>query len=300
MGFIYKITNPNGRLYVGKTYNTRKRINAHRCASKKERTGIILLNSIRKYGWENHKFDIIEEIADELMNEREMFWIAELKTYCYEYPGQMNMTKGAEGQRSTWMHDIERRKKASKSAKGEGNNFFGKRHTEKNKKLIGELTRARHLERGTRIPEWGAEKGRNVVRRPVVCYNMDGCFLSEYTSLTDAANKLKIAVESVKDSLKKDTWVRSKYFFRYKEGELKLKIDVPSVTNKTVKRPIFWLSEDLEVICEFASAQEASDFFGIPKTTINRAAQYNDLNTIRTGHIFCYKDEYLNEYKLVA
>lgn len=299
MGVIYKITNPNGRQYVGKTYDLRKRINAHKCASKKH-TGIILLNSIKKYGWDAHKLEVIEEVADELMDEREMFWISELKTYCYDYPGQMNMTKGGEGHRSTWMHDVERRKKASEKFSGEGNGFYGKKHTEESRKIISEKASIRNKKMGITVPEWGAEKGREIVRKPVLCYDTNGCFLSEYISLTEASLKLGVHIGSVKDSLRKDTWVAVKYFFRYKDGSINNKIDVPKITKKTVQRPVYWLSENLEPICLFPSAQEASDFFGIPKTTINRAALYNNLNPIRTGHIFLYKDMYLEAYKIAS
>lgn len=299
MGFIYKITSPNGREYVGKTYDLRKRINSHKCASKRN-TGIILLNSIKKYGWDAHKLEVIEEVADELMNEREMFWIVELKTYCYDYPGQMNMTKGGDGQRSTWMHDVERRKKASEHFSGDGNSFYGKNHTKESRKIISEKAIIRNKKSGWRIPEWGAKKGRNIVRRPVLCYGIDGVFISEYISLTEAAKILNVNISSVTDSLRSDTWVSSKYFFRYKGVEIESKIEVPPVTAKTIKRPVCLLNDDLEIIMEFPSGKEAAEFLGLPKPTVNRAAQYNDLNPIRLGHIFCYKDEYLEEYKLVS
>jgi hypothetical protein len=41
---------------------------------------------------------------------------------------------------------------------------------------------------------------------------------------------------------------------------------------------------------EHPSAQEASEYFLIPKTTINRAAMYNNGKPIRTGYQFYYKD----------
>lgn len=299
MGVIYKITNQNGRQYVGKTYDLRKRINAHKCASKKH-TGIILLNSIKKYGWDAHKLDIIEEVADELMDEREMFWISELKTYCYDYPGQMNMTKGGEGQRSTWMHDVERRRKASEFFKGAGNGFYGKKHTEESRKIISEKASIRNKKSGWTIPEWGAEKGRNIVRRPVLCYNSNGKFLREYISVTDAADDLSLIKSSVSASCANKRSNVGGYVFRYKiDDNYPNNIDV-NIKKQSVKRPIYWLSENLEPICLFPSAQEASDFFGIPKGTINRAALYNNLNPIRTGHIFLYKDMYLEAYKIAS
>ena len=96
MGVIYSIMNPKGKLYVGKTYNLRKRINSHKCCTRKGST-VILHNSIRKYGWDNHLLSVIEEVPDEFINEREIFWIATLKTYCYENKMGLNMTMAEMG-----------------------------------------------------------------------------------------------------------------------------------------------------------------------------------------------------------
>jgi hypothetical protein len=61
---------------------------------------------------------------------------------------------------------------------------------------------------------------------------------------------------------------------------------------QTVKRPVLTLNQDYEVVCEHPSSKEASEFWGVPKTTINRAAMYNWLVPIRSGHVFIYTDLY--------
>ena len=56
---IYKITSPSGRIYIGQSWNIKKRLNAYKTlyASKKQR---LLNRSFVKYGYENHKFQIIK------------------------------------------------------------------------------------------------------------------------------------------------------------------------------------------------------------------------------------------------
>lgn len=54
---IYKITSPNGSIYIGQTRNFTNRIKAYRTLSIKNQKHIY--NSIKKYGWENHVFDVI-------------------------------------------------------------------------------------------------------------------------------------------------------------------------------------------------------------------------------------------------
>ena len=300
MGFIYKITSPNNREYVGKTYDLRKRINCHKSAARRKEDSIILLNSIRKYGWDAHILEVIEECPDELLNEREIFWIAELKTYCYDYPGQMNMTKGGEGQRSTWMHDKKRRKELSEKMKGEGNYFFGKKHTKEMKEWLSEYSTERNKRDGRTVPEWGAEKGWEAVRKEVVCYDSNGVFVNEFISVTAAGKSLGILPTCISATCNGHQTNANGYIFRYKTEGYPKKIEVGALKSKTIKRPICLLSKDLKIMREFPSGQEASDFLGVPKGTINRAAKYNNLNPIRTGHIFCYKDDYLKEYSLVA
>ena len=289
MGLIYKITSPSGRLYIGKTYDLRKRINAYKCDIKKNRKNLKLHNSLRKYGWDAHVLEVIEEVTDELLNEREMYWIAELKTYCYEYPNGLNMTKGGDGQRSTWMHDIERRKKQSESRRGVNGTFYGRHHTEENKKLASERTRKYNLEHGVKVPEWGAEKGREVVRRKIVCYDLNGDFVKEYNSLASASKELNIHHSCISESISKRKSQAKGYVFRYKTDNYPLKIEVGVIKHKTVKRPVVGVYAGEVMV--FASSAEAASYYGIPKTTINRAAQYNNGKPIRSGHEFYYQKQ---------
>jgi group I intron endonuclease len=287
MGVIYKITSPTGKLYVGKTYDLRKRINCHKCAAKKG-SNIILHNSIAKYGWEKHRLEVIEEVEDDQLDEREMFWIAELNTYCYHNPMGMNMTLGGDGQRSTWMHKTELRQWFSDRFKGEGNPFHGKTHNEETRKLLSKKTSAWNRANGRRVPEWGAEKGRQVVRKPIVVYNNSGEKLAEYISLTEAATQLGLPISAVKTSLMRGNWVRGAYLFKYKSDNPPEKVVVGKINKQNVKRPVLYFLDNL--MFEYPSAAEAAQELGVPKTTINRAACYNNLKPIRSGHVFIYKD----------
>ena len=96
IGYIYKIINPSGKVYIGQTINLKGRLNYYKsnnCQHQK-----ILYNSIKKYGWVNHKFEIIEEcVVDDgkaLLNEREIYWIDNLGSFG---DGGMNCNKGGNG-----------------------------------------------------------------------------------------------------------------------------------------------------------------------------------------------------------
>lgn len=70
---IYKITNPKGKIYVGQSIDCidRWEIYYKKLNCKNQRK---LYLSLKKYGWENHKFEIIEECDLELLNKQERYW----------------------------------------------------------------------------------------------------------------------------------------------------------------------------------------------------------------------------------
>lgn len=292
MGVIYKITSPSGRLYVGKTYDLRKRINAYKCDVRKGNKNLKLHNSLRKYGWDAHILNVVEEVSDELLNEREMYWIDFYKTYCYENPKGLNMTKGGDGQRSTWMHDFERRKRQSERFSGSGGTFYGKTHTEETKKILSEKTRKWNLENNKRVPKWGAEKGLDKIRRQILVYDLNGKFVKEFKSCVEAAEFAKCFPSDVSVCASGKRTQTKGYIFRYKEENYPLVISVGEVKRQTVKRSVVAIYAG--EVKTFPSALEASEFFKIPKTTINRAAMYNEGRPIRTGHQFYYKDLFIN------
>jgi group I intron endonuclease len=291
MGVIYKITSPSGRAYIGKTISLKRRISDYKYKLNGRES--IVINSIKKYGWDAHKLEVVEEVSDELLDEREIFWIRELQTWVNAGSRGMNMTEGGEGQRIPWMHDTERRKRQSEVFTGEGNPFYGKTHTPEVREQISKIMSKRNKEQGIRVPDWGAAKGRLACIRPIIAYDSNGDFIGEYESKAEAAGMLNVDARYVASSSNKGTWVYGRYFFVNKTSDkYPKKIAVGNITVQNCKRPVLFLNKNYEVISEYPSALEASIDLGLPKTTINRASQYNNLHPIRKGHIFIYKDLY--------
>ena len=69
MGFIYKITSPTGKIYIGQTVDIDDRFTRYRQLRCKGQTK--LYRSIKKYGHELHSFEMIESCLDIDMNNRE-------------------------------------------------------------------------------------------------------------------------------------------------------------------------------------------------------------------------------------
>ena len=103
MGYIYKITNlVNNKAYIGQTKQPIEiRWEAHIYAAYRENDDnrYYLHRAINKYGLEKFKFEIIEEVTNTKLDEREIYWIAHFHTYRYDEKGNQgyNLTRGGKG-----------------------------------------------------------------------------------------------------------------------------------------------------------------------------------------------------------
>ena len=71
---VYKITNPEGKIYIGSSVDVKKRIrNEYESKSPKQKVRCVN-ESIAKYGYENHIVEIIETCSKEDLKQRERFW----------------------------------------------------------------------------------------------------------------------------------------------------------------------------------------------------------------------------------
>ena len=101
MGYIYKIENKlNGKVYIGQTTKTvEKRFNQHKNNSNKDYfSQIVLYKAFNKYGIENFECIELEKVNNELLDEREKYWIEYYNSYFDGY----NSTLGG---RATQLYD---------------------------------------------------------------------------------------------------------------------------------------------------------------------------------------------------
>jgi group I intron endonuclease len=115
---IYKITNPNGKVYIGQSNNIERRFEEHK--NIKFSNQIKLKNSILKYGLENHTFEILEECDMSIIDEREIYWISFLK--CVELG--LNLTYGGEGGKLSPESELKKRINNSKMSRPSNDSVF--------------------------------------------------------------------------------------------------------------------------------------------------------------------------------
>lgn len=129
-GIIYKATNKiNGKSYIGQTIkklSERKR--GHKWHSKNN-TKFHFYNALRKHGWENFSWKIIEQIPVEKLNDREVYFIEKYDTYDNGY----NTTTGG-NQQYTFPEKVKNKIRLSKM--GSKNPMYGKKHESKHNEKI--------------------------------------------------------------------------------------------------------------------------------------------------------------------
>jgi len=90
-GIIYKISSPSGKVYVGQTVRSfKKRMQEHR---QETSCCTFIKRAIDKYG-DEMKYEIVEEnVPQEQLDEREIYWIKELNSLA---PDGYNLTTGGQ------------------------------------------------------------------------------------------------------------------------------------------------------------------------------------------------------------
>ena len=103
MGYIYKIYNDiNNKVYIGQTIRTiEARWEQHLRDCNNANKQRHLYNAMKKYGKEHFFIEVIEEIDNNILNEREKYWI----NYYDSYNNGYNSTLGGDG---TFLYDYKK------------------------------------------------------------------------------------------------------------------------------------------------------------------------------------------------
>jgi len=224
MGCVYKFTSPSNKNYIGKTIDLKGRIYNYKTLNCKLQ--VKLYNSFKKYGYDNHKFEIVFESENEIeLGLKEI----ELIKKCNSFKKGLNMTLGGEGF-SGRTHSIFTKEKISISKTGTklseehkkkiglkmlGNNWnLGKKLTEEHKKNIGlksigrtyvmlESTKQKIsnskigfiYKSGYKLSEKHKESHLKAMQKrgkPLEVLNSDGILIGKFNNLTEASKSLKM------------------------------------------------------------------------------------------------------------
>ena len=198
MGFIYKITNTiNQKCYIGQTVKTlEKRFSQHKNNyTKPYFQQIVLYKAFKKYGIENFTFEEIEEVSNELLDEREKYWI---KVYNSYYDGYNSTIRGRDISLYEWDEE----------------EVIALYHQEKSARKVAKIIRCDHSTIDAILNRNNVERysTANQFSKPLYFKKENGYF--EFENTTDAAQWL---MDEKYTTMKKRKIVRQEISLRLRE-----------------------------------------------------------------------------------
>lgn len=198
---IYKITSPSGKIYIGQSINIEVRWKKYKDSINHNQRKIY--RSIKKYGYESHVFEIIEECNIEELDYKEFIYKQELiNTIGWKNVLFCNLKDGKGGKRSKATRD-----KISKSNKGKKYSIETKlkMSESRKKRIISKETgdKISKSKKGIRINSIFTEERNSKLRKPIYQFDKDGVFIAKYESYIIARQITKIKMtEAVRGKAK--------------------------------------------------------------------------------------------------
>lgn len=252
---IYKITNPNGKLYIGVTSNLSRRLQVYKSASCFSQP--LLLKSLKKYGFGQHDFLVLETFFGTNKNafSKEMFWIRSYMSNTSKYRELnigLNLTDGGQGtigyrltdkqkakisERNTGMkHSEEARRKIGLASRGNTHNMGrkqsdewvanmsrlhkGNRYNKGKKQTPDRIAHRVSFLLGKKHSAASIEKMRQAKiskkGKPILQFNKEGILVKEYPAICEAARQTGICLSSIKQVLRGRFKQIHSFTFKYK------------------------------------------------------------------------------------
>ena len=229
---IYKITNPKGKIYIGQSMHIEKRWERYKYNNSNKQTK--LFNSFKKYGYENHTFEILEECNLEQLNEKETYW----KQF---YLNILN---------NVWdevlFHDL-----------------YDLGGGPKSKETISKM---KYFQSNRTIEH--NDKISKSKQKPILQYDLEGKFIKEWSSSKQYALENNLTNSSlITFCLKNKTPSAYNSLWMYKLENI-IPLNINPILKKYIMKPILQYDLKGNFIKEWNSIEEAASFLNIKKQGI--------------------------------
>lgn len=186
---IYKITSPNGRVYIGQSANILDRWRRYKRLGCKSQQ--LLYNSLLKHGVKSHTFEIIEHCDFEDLLCRERHW--------QDFYDVLDRAKGLNlllsecglKKQETSLETREKRRIANTGKNshmfnktGALHHFYGKTHTEETKKKISDNRKGKGITKGEANHNFGKKHSEETKTKK------RNCMLARYSDLNNLEIKI--------------------------------------------------------------------------------------------------------------
>jgi group I intron endonuclease len=213
---IYKIINPKDKIYIGQTVNWDRRKKDYKILRCKGQ--IKLYNSFKKYGIENHIFEIIEECSVEDLNKKERYW----QDFHNVLENGLNCRLTTSEDKSGFLSEETKLKMRGKKQSNDhkqklGKSRKGKKRTEETKQ---KMINSSYIKGKKRTEETKQKISKTHLKlkitrfnkhlnKPIIQYNKQGIFIKEWINATEAAknlNKASVAISECCNEKRKSAY----------------------------------------------------------------------------------------------
>ena len=290
MGYIYKITNNiNGKVYIGQTIrNIEIRWHEHLrhgFNSNSNEYSRHLYNSMRKYGKENFNIELIEYCENDLIDDREMFWIKHYNSFDPDYG--YNLTLGGDGSRQIDYEEVYRRYDNGESLYhiAEAMNLS---RSNLSQILKGYDSYDKNETWARAMRDISKDKGTSVSQ-----YDLSGNFIATFPSAKAAERCVPKATHvNIRKSCNNKKGLSGGFQWRFADD------DPPGVyTGPTPNFPktVYQLDLSYNLVSIFESTCEASRITGLDQSSINRCCNQKRNYSTVGGYIWRYESDFYEE-----
>jgi hypothetical protein len=232
-GVIYKIENIiKGYIYIGQTINLITRKQSYKGLNVGIKKQYKVYNSLKKYGWENHTFEVIEECNKELLNEREIYWINHYNSWHFNNPIKgMNISSGGKQASKGLFGKDNKKSKKIYQYDLEGNFIkewisateFAKNNNCNQSCISTALNKNTCAYNYKWFSKYQGEKIErhipkiNALTRKIIQLDINGNITNYFDSINDAARYNNIYASTIFNYLKGNVKVIKKYNFKYND-----------------------------------------------------------------------------------
>ena len=243
---IYKITNlKNGKVYIGQAVDIVKRWRDHR--ENYLTHDEVVYRAMRKYGLDNFAFDILEECCPDRLDEKEIYYIKQYRSYIgWKDNHGYNMTEGGGGRRG----------------------FFFSKETRK-KMSLAKVGRKMPLEQ----KELMREISKHTCVKGVVQYSREGEYIATFESVNEAGRRTGTKPACISHCCNNESVLGNGFQWKFlEEAELNngIPIDIQGVENTSGSiRNVKQFSLDGVLIAVYSNLTEAQLATGIIRQNIS-------------------------------
>lgn len=280
-GIIYKYTSPSNKCYIGQTMNERKRRSDFLCITTSY-SGPKIENARKKYGPENFQYEVLfviesydkKEVRD-LLNTKEKEYIILFDSINNGY----NIDEGGA------FKDV----------------YYTRVESEKTKELRSQKLKERWKNgfKGCSGNQEAIERMKSKLSIAILQYDLEGNFIAEYKSATEAGKILNIENSLITKVCKKQNWICRGYIFVYKSDypDVPNNIDVSYIPEKYRLNPnnfkrggnskvLYQYDKNNNLIKAYPSAKEAAIELNYSISTLRK---YIKNQTYYNEYLFTYE-----------